>query len=78
MNASGRVGLVQTVLALAVDRDKSPVPAAASVAVVNPASNVAVSQSLGILISVPRLPLLSFDQGKYAGKELLPTHIAPV
>ena len=42
------------------------------------ASNLAVSQWLGILISVPRPLLLSFDQGKYAGKELLPTHIAPV
>ena len=70
--------MVQTVVASAVDRDKSPVSAAASIAAVNPASNSAVSQWPGILISAPRLPLLSFDQGKYAGKELLPTHIAPV
>ena len=78
MNASGRVRLVQAVLALAVDRDRSPVSAVASVDVVNPASNLAVSQWLGILISVPRPLLLSFDQGKYVGKELLPTHIASV
>ena len=78
MNDSGGVRLVQTMLAAAGDRDKSPASAAASVDAVNPASNLAVSHWLGILISAPRLPFLSFGQGKYAGEELLPTHIAPV